>query len=356
MTGGEAALASYAEQERIMEAAVKASLLVWADLDPSRFTASWVEAQIGERLFLTTARAQELAALAAEQATAFILREQLGPDGDVPEAEGRVNTLGVSGIASDGRSLEGLLLQPLITSNVAAASGMPLAEALAAGAATLTRIVGTQVQDSGRSATGLSIAARPRTGYVRLVEPSACSRCVILAGRFYRWSSGFDRHPLCKCRNIPASEDTEDLTPESDPMTHFNSLSETEQNKQFTKAGAQAVRDGADISRVVNARRSALGLSSPGRLTAAEKKSLRGGRDIGHLDRVDVYGRKVYVTREATTVRSSYGKNEVAKFGADKAGRYAVAKSPRLMPESVYEIATDRDDAIRLLKRFGYIL
>jgi hypothetical protein len=356
VAGGEAALASYAEQERVMEAAVRAALMVWADLDPSRFTASWVQQQIGERLFLTTSRAQELAAMAAEQATALILLEQLGSADDVPEAEGRVNTIGLAGIASDGRPLESLLLQPLIQTNVALASGMTALEALAAGASVLTRIVGTQVQDAGRASTGLSIAARPRTGWIRLVEPKACSRCVVLAGRFYRWSAGFDRHPLCKCRNIPASEDTEDLTPASDPMANFRSLSEADQNRQFTKAGAQAIRDGADISRVVNARRSALGLSQPGRLTAAEQRMLRGGRDIGHLDRVDVYGRKVYVTREATTVRSSWGKAEIERFGNDKAGRYRVAKSPRLMPESVYEIATDRADAVRLLKRFGYIL
>ncbi len=328
-----------------MAAAVAAALSVWGELDPSAFTASWVKDRVGDRIFLSVARAQELAAMAAEQATAFILAEQLAElDASPPDPDGRVNTAALSGIASDGRSLEGLLLQPIITTSVASAGGMTATEALAAGAAALTRIVGTQVQDAGRASTGLSIAARPRTGWIRLVEPKACSRCVILAGRWYRWSSGFDRHPMCKCRNIPASEDTEDLTPESDPMTHFNSLSETEQNRQFTKAGADAIRDGADISRVVNARRGALGLSSPGRLTAEEQKAMRGGRkDFGHLDRVDVYGRPLYTTTEASTARSDVG-------------RRLNGKAPRLMPESIYEIATDRDDAVRLLRRFGYIL
>lgn len=35
-------------------------------------------------------------------------------------------------------------------------------------------------------------------GYVRmLTPPSSCDRCVILAGRWYRWNQGFERHPMC---------------------------------------------------------------------------------------------------------------------------------------------------------------
>ncbi|WP_348239952.1 hypothetical protein, partial [Salmonella enterica] len=123
------------------------------------------------------------------------------------------------------------------------------------------------------------------------------------------WSDGFKRHPMCHCRNIPAAEDTSDDI-RTDPMKLFHSLSEAEQNRQFTKAGAQAIRDGADINRVVNSRRGALGLTSPGRLTAEEKKALRNGKDRGRLQRVDVYGRPVYITSEATTVRSDWGRAE----------------------------------------------
>jgi hypothetical protein len=31
------------------------------------------------------------------------------------------------------------------------------------------------------------------------------------------------------------------------------------------------------------------------------------------------------------------------------------AQGPRLMPESIYDLASDRDDAVRLLRRFGYV-
>lgn len=356
---GVAATESYKQQEKIMAAAVQAAHEVWAGLDPTRFSESWVQDQIGDQLFLSVARAQELAAMAADVYTDLILAE----DGFDVAPDGRIIPASLAGVASDGQPLDSLLLQPLITSSAAQATGATAPEAMAAGLAQLTRIVGTQVQDAGRAATGLSVAARPRTGYVRLVESGACSRCVILGGRWYRWSSGFDRHPMCKCRNIPASEDTPGLTPESDPQTHFNALSEAEQNRQFTKAGAQAIRDGADISQVVNARRGAMGLSAPGRLTAEEQRILRNGRGRGRIARTDVYGQKVYITTEGTTARGLAGARIIEASG-DKKVREARgdqmiwrsrATTPRLMPESIYEIARDREDAIRLLKRFGYI-
>lgn len=39
------------------------------------------------------------------------------------------------------------------------------------------------------------------------------------------------------------------------PGDYFESLDRAEQDKIFTKAGAQAIRDRADINQVVNARR-----------------------------------------------------------------------------------------------------
>lgn len=368
MAVGTAALASYAEQAAITEAAVRAAAEIWGELDPSALTASWVQAQIGTRLFLTTARAQELAAFAADVAVGLVLLEQgieVDPDSDLIPSS-------LAGVASDGRDLNSLLLQPLITTNVAQAGGATAAEALSMGLSSLVRIVGTQVLDSGRAATGMGVATRRGVGYVRLVNPGACSRCVVLAGRFYRWSSGFQRHPLCGCRNIPAAEDTETLTAESDPMTHFRSLTESEQDKAFTKSGAQAIRDGADISQVVNSRRGALGLDIPGRLTAAERQAgLRKGDKYRQIVRTDVYGRPIYITREGTTKRGVAGKyliqdsgsfqqvsglaTRITRNGPELREIHTTrARAPRLMPEAIYELAKDRADAIRLLDKYGY--
>ena len=56
-----------------------------------------------------------------------------------------------------------------------------------------------------------------------------------------------------------------------------------------------------------------------------------------------MFGRRVFVTTEGTTRRGVAG------------ARLGQARTPRLMPESILEIATDREDAVRLLRRFGYI-
>jgi len=158
--------------------------------------------------------------------------------------------------------------------------------------------------------------------------------------------------------HVPAVEDTADDL-RTDPDAYFRSLTREDQDKYFTTAGAQAIRDGADIGQVVNARRGARGLSQPGRLTDAEQRTLRGGRDRGRLERVDVFGRQVLTTTEGTTVRAVAGKRLAESGGTAKAKgqRYRRAKTPRLMPDAILEIAgDDREERVRLLKRFGYIL
>lgn len=347
------AAALYDDQARLQRAAVTAAMSIWQNIDPTQFSQSWTTDRVGDQLFLALSRAQLLAAQSTDAYTAQIV-STLDIDA---EASGAVLPDSFAGVASDGRDLASLLEQAVVRAVVAAAAGASLVDSKQAGASTLTRIVGTQVADSGRGAMGVGVASHPQVGWVRLVEPKACSRCIVLAGRFYKWSSGFQRHPLCKCRNIPSLEDTPDLRPDNDPMAHFRSLSETEQNRQFTVAGAAAIRDGADIGRVVNARRGAMGLNAPGALTNADRTVVRQG---GTLVRTDVAGRPVYLTSEGTTIRAEYGAAEITRGNArvtrSAGGRNLTATTtPRLMPEAIYEIATDRDDAIRLLRRFGYL-
>src|SRR5690606_16892226 len=102
--------------------------------------------------------------------------------------------------------------------------GRSLREALAIGQATLDMIVRTQVADAGRVADGVALAARRRAGgYVRMVVGATCDRCIILAGRWYRWNQGFQRHPRCDCIHIPAREDTAESV-QTDPRKLFDSM------------------------------------------------------------------------------------------------------------------------------------
>ena len=110
-----------------------------------------------------------------------------------------------------------------------------------------------------------------------------------------------------------------------------------------------------------------------GRYTAAEQKMLQGGRSRGGLQRVNVYGQEVFITSEGITRKGIAGQvigrragfvgqeaetvTRITRTGPEaRTVTRKQAKAPRLMPESIYEIATDREDAIRLLKAHGYLL
>jgi hypothetical protein len=267
----------------------------WARVDPAHISETW--AQQIPRLLLILTGGQHAAAVTADRYVAEALLEQ----GINPATEGRLDASALSGIAADGRPLESLLAQPGIAAKVALSGGQTLERAMASGGALAELIGHTQVADAGRVADQVAITARRHaTGYTRMVVGNSCSRCIVLAGRWYRYNAGFNRHPKCDCIGIPAAENAEDLR--TDPNKLFESMSAAEQDQTFGKAGAQAIREGADISRVVNARRGMQ--TADGRLYTTE----------------------------------------------------ATGKRPRLMPEQIFRDAEDRDDAIRLLRLHGYIL
>jgi hypothetical protein len=275
---------------------------LWRHIDRDRIAASW-----GSLL------PQALAILGTSQATAAaaagLYVDDVLEESGIPleHPAGRINPGRFAGIASDGRPLASLMLEPAITSLSQIKSGASHAQALNSGRFALDMITRTQVADAGRVAVGTAIAARPQVqGYVRIVVGKTCSRCLILAGKFYRWNAGFQRHPRCDCRHIPSAENIAgDLR--TDPKAYFHSLDCAGQDELLGKAGAEAVRNGADMAKVVNARR--------GMQTAS----------IG--------GQKVLVTTEAAGSR------------------------PRLMPEAIFKASDgDRKLATRLLKQHGYIL
>lgn len=115
-------------------------------------------------------------------------------------------------------------------------------------------------QDAGRSAEGVAIATRPRIGFVRLLAPPSCSRCAVLAGRAYRYSDGFLRHPGCDCVMVPTTLANDELV--QDPVD----LMERGLITDLSKADQRAIQDGADFNKVVNARRQSAGMTEAGRV------------------------------------------------------------------------------------------
>lgn len=155
----------------------------------------------------------------------------------------------------------------------------------------LERLAESLVQDAGRAAESVATTARPNVAHVRFLSPPSCSRCAVLAGRTYRWSDGFLRHPNCDCVMVP--------TTVANPLVQdVEGLVEDGQVAGLSKADMKAIRDGADVSQVVNVRRSSAGLQQSGR---------------------------------------------------------TLSRAGRPTPEGIYAMASTREEAVGLLAQYGYL-
>lgn len=212
--------------------------------------------------------------------------EVLAETGQVAPPDGVLNPDRFVATAPDGRPLWSLADEYVIAAKVAVASGASPTEALQGAGSKLVSAVLTTLADTRRQVFHADIVQRPRLGgYSRMLNPPSCSRCILLAGKFFRWNKGFLRHPRCDCIHIPASESVAgDFR--VNPADYFNSMSKSEQDRVFTRDGAQAIRDGADISRGENVRMRGLSTEGmnrrfgvPYRLTVNDIYSATGTRD-----------------------------------------------------------------------------
>jgi hypothetical protein len=318
----------YRSQQALAAAAAAQAQRSWRQIDPAAIATSWQALLAVFLRFLTALQGQ-----AARDGAAYVT-SAVAAAGGVADPIGTVVPDALTGIASDGRDLADLLSTPLIGVFSDITDGATADAALRSGTSDLVTIVATQVADAGRVAAGVAMSNdRGVRGYVRIVNLPACGRCIILAGREYSHSTGFQRHPRCDCEMRPlTAEEWDSHVPGTDPREMFERMSPQQQAKAFTVAGAQAIRDGADISRVVNARR--------GMSTAAGPA-----------------GRRIQVTTEATTSRS-VGRT-LGELRKTPGSRYRRSTVGRLMPEQIYAEANrlgwGRDEIVRQLKRFGYI-
>lgn len=338
--------AHYRNTQRLKLAALLAARRAWARMSPTRNWREQYREEVGPALTAAVVAAQVAATRESDAYIAALLTElDYGT-----EAPGLVLPNAVAGWAGDGRPVATLLEGSVVRAGRSLGRRLEGAEAAERRTFEVTEqqiqqalddalpwlemTIETILADTARAAEEAALAPRDWVqGYVRMLNPPSCSRCAVLAGRFYLWNDGFGRHPRCDCVHIPANEaDAGDLR--VNPDAYFRSLSKADQDRVFTIAGAQAIRDGADIGQVVNARR--------GMRTAAHNQ--RGWIPRGRLVRQDVFGRGVYVTTEGVTRR---GRGRTAM---------GTGRPFRLMPESIYEIANgDRAEAVRLLRLYGYL-
>ncbi|PSK96690.1 hypothetical protein CLV30_12572 [Haloactinopolyspora alba] len=319
----------YRQRQTLSRELVTDGRRAWRQLATADITGSWRAAM--PRLMVTLTGAQLAAARGSDEYVSAALAEQ-GADVD---PAGQVVPRSLAGTASDGRPLDTLLDQPRITTLTALSQGATTDRALASGWAELEMILRTEVADAGRVADGVAIASRPNTGWVRMIQGKTCGRCAILAGKWFAYNRGFERHPRCDCVHIPSREATSgDLT--TDPRRYFDSLTETEQNRLFGATNAQAIRDGGNVTQVINARR---GMYTAGGRRLTREGTTRRGLASQRMREIDP------LTGER--VRNVGRRGSVAN--------YRERRVTRLMPEQIYDEATSRADAIRLLRLHGYI-
>lgn len=320
------ALRHRARQRQIIHGAVLAGRREWTGLDPDALSESW--RYVGPRVVAVLAAGQAAATAEASDYVNQAVRAQ-GVD---PDPQGRVNPEGFAGWAADGRPLDTLMLRTLITTKEGIGRGLGVGNALDLGGNLLSMYLATEVGDAGRSGEGVAMHASRRVGtYTRVMGGRGCARCAILAGGIYHKDVAFLRHPCCQCVNVPVADGGVHAPQTTDARAYFDGLTRAEQDRLFTIGGARAIRDGASITSVVNARR--------GVYTATS------------------YGRRLAATRDSTTRRGLFYQAERRRAVArgDTTAANFRLRTPRLLPEEIYRQAETFEEALEMLRRFGYL-
>lgn len=259
---------------------------------------------------------------------------------DVPEPSYTVPAEQFVGWGGNGQHTISLAWNAVIDGKTALSNGRTVESALETISRSLARITGTIIADTSRSSSYTAALGRIHTAhYVRALTPPSCGRCVILAGTDSA-SEAFERHPHCDCTAV-WSDDVDALKEHTAyPEDYLDSLDDNELTRVLgSKANAEAYKDGADLNQLVNAYR--------------RKGSVRPAQ---------IYGRNIKYTTEGTTKRGAAYWNMkqagyIRKMHRNDGERYFRTDRPRLMPETIYQIAgDDADKARQLLRNYGWIL
>lgn len=333
-----------ARQDRLIainKTATNRVLRTWQKFDPNNLDSWWALAGPGIAEEATNA---QLASVAGADRYSSAAAAQYDfatePSAIVPRS-----LVGVDGL---GRPVGGLLFGAVTATKTATASGMGVQQAFETGAAYLAAMMKTVVADAARRGDAVSASGKGFTHYVRVVNPGACARCAVLSG-ISSYKVAFKRHPACRCTSAPVVDDNTELPKglHDNIDSYFGSLSPAEQDRVFTKSGAEAIRMGADPSQVVSARRGATGITTSrgvGRGTKPNSGRRMQKTVIGfNPDGTPV---QVYTTSEGTTRRGIFGKTQ-RQMGTP--GRI------RLMPEEVFSVAQSPAEARVLLRDAGYL-
>ncbi|ONI86932.1 hypothetical protein ALI144C_09765 [Actinosynnema sp. ALI-1.44] len=310
----------YRAHHQLVRQVVDQAQTAWAELDPAAPVESWTE-QVRPRTVDAVEQAQtETASLAAWYVAAVLVAT------GVIAVPAVLLAAAFAGYASNGRPLAMLFDAAFGRYQRATALDVPDREARALGLSWLLTYIATELSDTHRTAiTAASVAHPEVAGYERIVHLPACGRCILLAGRLYRFSTGFQRHPRCDCGMLPVTRGQWESHRDNNPKALFAAMTRAQQDKAFGHGDAEAIRAGADIGRVVNARR-------PGALYVA------GGHEY---------------TRDATTVRGAG--RQMGQLSRRPGDRYRSTQLARPTAAQLVNTASDDAELRQLLRRFDYL-
>lgn len=321
----------YATAQRAeIAAAVSAILRRWRRMGDD-FDASWLT--VAPSMLEILDLAQERVAAGALEYMPRVM-DEVGMR--VPAPTYDVDPVALVGAAGDGRPTEGLLYGGVTRAKEAVAAGAPVATALATASQFLSTASATVLSDTGRTAEKMAGHSLLVSGYVRMLNPPSCGRCVILAGTETSSRTAFKRHPGCDCRNIPAAEATRDDV-RVGVESYLGELNDADLAKALgSRANARAFKDGADPIQLVNSYRS--GVQTAQRYDGTIKYTLEGTTRRG----------LAYRAMSAAGVTGGSARRRVGD-------RYLAARNVRLMPETIYARAKSRDEALQMLRDYGWI-
>lgn len=345
---------AFAHQKQIVQLGTvlaNRTVRLWKQMDLANLDASWN--RIAPQLVAQVSAAQVVAARMSAPYLDAVDRSYgvtSRPARLVPEA--------FSNVMGDGREVAPALFGAVTNTKTAIGRGVSPLVAFQAGASFIATVASGALHDMARNADRVLASGKGYTRYVRVVNGSACSRCAILAGT-YSAEEAFLRHVSCQCGTVPIQEGGK--APEGlhdSPESYFESLSAADQDRVFTKAGAEAIRNGADPIKVVNARRGAYGIGYSGHHNVPVAPGTRNTLQRLTIGvRADGTPLRVFATTEGTTARGAFYKSEQSRNAAAvKEGRYRRTTTVRLMPEQIQIMAGSNPDRYReLLGRYGYL-
>lgn len=333
---------------------------LWRQVSPTAVTTTW--SPLVDQAVAAFAAAQ---AVTAETADPY-LDAVLAAQGRQATATRVIDPAGFAGTTLDGIGLDTLLRVPAARVERALTDGAPHREAMLAGQRRLALYAQTEIADTARASTAAAMATRRIGGYYRRLRLPSCPRCVILAGRWYRWSSGFRRHPGCDCQHVPAEQDTD--TDDQGLLTDPKAAIDAGQVTGLTRAELTALHAGADPAQVINARRGTYVLGQHTyTTTGTTRRGIAGARILARgaaratgspagLTYRNLTFTRAELARHAQLLRRGRTFTRGTATGGAQTYAYRFTRTGRLTVAEISRVARTQEEYTRLLINNGYLL